>query len=97
MSEKVQTDAKDVEAASLHVFRNECDWYVAASPTDAAQAYRDFVGDDPDPDDPFELLDDDRPLTITSDPDARKPEKVTKTCAEWARSNGRGFLCSTEY
>jgi hypothetical protein len=23
--------------------------------------------------------------------------KIVKTCAEWARDNGRGFLCSTEY
>lgn len=97
MSEGLQTNAKDGAAARLRVFRNECDWYVASSAEDAAKAYSEFVGEAPDPEDPFEPLDDDHPLTITVDPDARKPEKVTKTCAEWAGSNGRGFLCSTEY
>lgn len=79
--------------SKLHVFRNDCDWYVAISPEDAAQACQEVTGLDPDEIDAFRPLDDDSDLLIRDD----DGNKTVKTCAEWARENGRGFLCSTEW
>lgn len=42
--------------------------------------------------DAFERLPDDCEKTITDD-----GTRTTKTCREWIASDGRGFLCSTEY
>lgn len=76
----------------LHVFSDDAEWYVAADRVDAASAWRKFTGSTvlyaPD----FEQLPDDKPLTITIEDEG----KATKTCGEWARENGRGFLASTE-
>ena len=62
--------------------------------------------------DDWEQLADDRPLTIVDNEGdlAKRGEtvipppmgvdaypRVTKSCAEWVKSDGRGFLCSTEY
>ena len=44
--------------------------------------------------DPFELVPDEKPLTIE---DAEDGTKETKTAGEWADDNGRSFLCSTEW
>lgn len=48
--------------------------------------------------DDWSALPDEEPLTINLEeqPEGLDP-KVTKTCAEWVASEGRGFLCSTEY
>lgn len=78
----------------LHVYKNDCDWYVAASPEDAANACHEHTEVPLDEIATFVPLADDSPLTVTDEDD--EPPKLTKTCAEWARSNGRGFLCSTE-
>ena len=78
--------------ADLHVYKNDCDWYVAESVDDADLAHTEATGFPPLV--PFRLLEDDSPLTITCEDDI--PAKQTKSCAEWARENGRGFLCSTE-
>ncbi len=84
---------------ALHVFSDgETDWYVAESPEDAAALQRELTGlKTEDQDWTFEALPDAASLSIYPD-DGRKPgSQVTKTCAEWAASNSRGFLCSTEY
>jgi hypothetical protein len=73
----------------LHVWHNDCDWVVAESAEDAAAVYYETtMSETPEE---WEQWPDSRLLVIT---DKIREEK---TCAEWVKSNGRGFLCSTEY
>lgn len=81
----------------LHVWANSVtEWYVAESADEAANMAREIgklagVTDD-ELDLDFEMWDDGRALTMDID-----GEKVTRTCAEWAAVNGKGFLGTTEY
>lgn len=91
----------------LSVWYNGCDWVVAESAEDAALAYRDFTGDPPEDCHDWERLDDGRELPIVFEElsdvpscatdDEKASARVVRTCAEWSKINGRGFLCSTEY
>ena len=83
--------------SELQVFRMVMgpDTVVAASPEDAWIVWAEHLGEHPDgyqDSYKWEALAPEAPLTIRDD-DGR----VTKTCAEWTRENGRGFLCSTEW
>jgi len=83
----------------LRVFCNDYDWVVAVDAKDALVAYCEYTGENPTDygdDIEWEQCDDDSPLKISEDAPGTEPSK-TKTCAEWAREHGRGFLCSTEY
>jgi hypothetical protein len=65
---------------------------------DVRQAYDEYTEIPPEEQDEMGLkwtqLPDDKVMKIHDDPD---DEPITKTCAQWARENGRGFLCSTEW
>lgn len=90
----------------LHVFYDgEAEWYVATSAEDAAAQQRELTGlAAEDQDWTFDALPDGHALTIWCDTSMNPTEpfsevaiQITKTCAQWAASNGRGILCSTEY
>jgi hypothetical protein len=84
--------------ADLHCFSDDVDTVIAASVEDADAAYDEWAGGDTGQERArWTQLPDDKPLTITVDPELNRGRRVTKTCAEWVASNGRGFLCSTEY
>lgn len=91
------TATSEPSAPTLHVFTNGFDWIVAESAADAARLAEDHHGGtgDGDPDE-WEQLSDKKLLPIY-DTDDRAGPRTTKTCAEWARDNGRGFLCTTEF
>lgn len=82
----------------LGVYRNDViDWVIAESPEDATRVWEECMGDTWENctgDDPPEWvrLPDDHALRIDNDGTI-----VEKTCAEWVREQGRGFLGSTEY
>ena len=78
------------------MFYNDHDYVVARSVEDAWEVWEQSCGEkreDYEPEWEWEQKSDDGTLTI-NDEDAG-PQ--TKTRGEWARSNGRGFLCSTEF
>lgn len=84
--------------ADLHVFANDCEWYVAADLDDALAAQREFTGftEDDQERDEWDQLDDESSLNVHMEIDG-EDELVTKTCREWAAEKGRGFLCTTEF
>jgi len=74
----------------LHVHKLGPDWLVAESPGDAlacAAEYYHAMGVDPDNSQPVLECTDNLLLRIRCD---RGPQ--TRSCAEWAKSNGRGLL-----
>ena len=86
--------------SDLRVFRNDViDWVIAESPADATRAWEEHngdtwencTGDDERPS--WRELANDEVLNVRDD----DGDSVEKTCAEWVRDHGRGFLCSTEY
>jgi hypothetical protein len=85
--------------SDLHVFKCDAggiiDWVVAASADDATAVMAEQSGGDWDEaiKPAWLQLPDDEEMRITVEDEG----KVAKTCAEWARENGRGFLASTEY
>jgi hypothetical protein len=87
--------------AALHVYAvGDCEWYVAESPEHAVRLWTEMTGctlDDLDGEMP-EQLDDAASMSIYPDEDHTNPAtRETKTCGEWAASNGTGPLCSTEF
>lgn len=88
--------------ADLHVYKNKVtDWVVAESVEHAQQLLTEYLqsmGSD-GPDEfglAFEQEPDDKVMTITCEDENEQMQKQTKTCAEWAASEGPGFLASTE-
>jgi hypothetical protein len=95
----------------MKLFRyDDTDTFVAADAEDAWAALVEALGgsredyDDPPGEHEMEELPDDKQLTIWCDPDGHPHEPfgkgnapVTKTAAEWAASEPRGMLCSTEF
>lgn len=81
----------------LQVWTDDTDTYVGASLDDVRAAIDGHLGEPSGDFDPggWIALDDAAPVTIFYDDTGERAE-VTKTAAEWAASNGRGFLCSTE-
>lgn len=82
------------EQRTLHVFTDGVDSVVAYDADDAAAVWNEHIGDDYEGDG-FEPFPDDKSLTIDRSDEDLGHE--TKTCREWADTEGRGFLCSTEY
>lgn len=86
--------------STLHVYANDVkEWFVATSRDEAitvARAYlRDVCGVGEDEMDlEFDQEPDDKMLRITTD---GLYEIREQTCAAWAKENGVGFLCSTEF
>ena len=84
----------------MKCFSDGTDTVVAASEHDAYAVWKEWCGADYHDADPFARLLElpaDKVLAITTDDGPDGHEKRTQTCAEWAKENGRGFLCSTEF
>lgn len=86
----------------LHVWHNGYDWVVAKDEADARAVEHEMIGDPCTHDDTcdcegdgWDQVPDEAPLKIATGEDGAPPI-VTKTCAEWVKDEGRGFLCSTE-
>jgi hypothetical protein len=84
----------------LKVFSDDYTTVIAKDEKDAAKAYCEFCGDDPEKDaDEYEFepmtidLDQAKRLWLDEDMDVR----VIKTWRRWIKDTGRGFLASTEY
>jgi hypothetical protein len=84
--------------ANLHVYWMDPDWFVAESPEDAIAQASEYLGVEPYDSEP-ELQPDDKQLTITFEDDFEdgSPRRQTRSCAEWAKINDRGFLSTTEW
>lgn len=84
--------------SDLRVFKNtNIDWVIAASPDDADAVVREHTGDLYDDDSlaaqPWVPMGDEEKLSIMIEDEG----KVAKSCGEWVRAHGRGFLASTEW
>jgi len=85
--------------ATLHVYRNGAtDWFVAESAEEAHAMGLELgalVGADEEyADEVYVQCADDSFLKIDSE---NGPGVEAKTCAEWAASSGKGFLCTENY
>lgn len=80
--------------SNLACWTNGVDTAVASDADDARIVVADMLGDHVEDVSPMRRIEDDKVLTIL---DENTGESITKTASEWARSNGRGFLCSTEW
>jgi hypothetical protein len=92
------------EERQLHVFEGDEEWFVAYDAEDAWVVWAEFCGEkreDYDNDEGlyWTLCPDDAPRKIlTEEPeDGYEPTGETKTNAEWATLNGRGYLCSRDW
>lgn len=80
--------------SELHVFYNDCDVVIAASPEDAGAVLAEIGCTLDNPEDyPFVQWPDDKVFTVR---DEHGEVEGRKTCAEWAAGNGRGYLACTE-
>jgi hypothetical protein len=77
----------------LHVYFDDYEWWVASSAVDA-RAQQEATHGCPTDVDEWSQLPDDKVLTMLDDDEVTETKK---TCAEWARDTGRGFLGGTEY
>lgn len=86
----------------MKVFTNHTDWVVAANLRDAQRVVEDHHGvrfaQEGWSLDEWSQVPDDNPITVRNiEGRDTEDDKLTKTAGEWAKSHGRGFLCSTEY
>ena len=87
---------------NLHVYVNNVkDWFVAESMEELIELYKEynvknFELDVYDMDLNFTQVPDDKVMTINFDPFGPEDKEVM-TAKEFADSNGKGFLASTEY
>lgn len=80
----------------LRAFTDGVETYIAYSAEDAFRCQYDLIGENPDDENFFEEVAHNNILSI-NDENFEPRQTITKTCAEWCESNGRGFLCSTEW
>lgn len=86
---------------TLHVFTNENEWYVARDLDDAYLAMEEHSGtkrEDVDRFDELLQMRDDESLGVICDGDgviSDEGDELVMTAAQWAKREGRGFLCST--
>ena len=80
----------------LHVWTNDEEYVIAATPDDADAVMREVghVMTDEEKGQ-FYRLPDDRPFTFC--PDNDEASVVKKTCAEWCAEKGRGYFCAVNY
>jgi len=81
----------------LHVYKLDPDWFVAESPEDALACAAEYYGSmrvEPYDSEPV-LEPDEKMMTINFEDE--QPSRQTRSCAELAKSDGRGLLCSTEW
>lgn len=85
----------------LKVFTNDTDTVVANDLADAQRVWEEKIGATFEQEgmslDDWSRIADDKPITIRNLHDRGWDDKATKTAAEWVASEGRGFLCSTEW
>lgn len=87
----------------LHIFTNEIDWVIARDLDDAYDALKEHNGTERheiEPFDPLFRMDDSEKLGIMVNSQGEiddNGETLTLVADEWAKREGRGFLCSTEY
>lgn len=85
----------------LRVFTNHTDTVVAVDLADAQRVVEDHYGSTFEQEgwsiDEWGEVHGDKPIAIRNAHGQGWDDKETKTAAEWAASNGRGFLCSTEW
>jgi len=81
----------------LHVFHNDEEWVIAEDETDAWTVWEEHTGEERKDHDEIEWtqLADDEPLSLLVDSPA--DEWQTRTCAEWAAANGRGYFASVDF
>ena len=80
--------------SNLYVWSDKTDWVIAESLEDVREVLREHRCDDDIIIEDFAKLPDDNVIVIGDEDGVLK---TSKTAAEWAAENGRGFLCSTEY
>lgn len=85
----------------MNVFTNHTDTVVATALDDVPAVLANHYGSTMDEEgwslDEWRQVPDDKPITIRNIDDGGSNAKETRTAAEWATLNGRGFLCSTEW
>ena len=88
----------------MKVFFEGCDWVIAEDVDDAWKVWTEYCGEkredyETEAGDFWEELPDDKEISITFDDydEHAFPNPQKKTCAEWIKEKGRGFLCSTEW
>ncbi len=87
---------------TLHVFHNDdSEWFVARDVDDAWKVAIELWGgtrEEWEADSVvLERCPDDSVIRINEAEEDAPPACRSLTCAEWAKSNGRGFLCATDY
>ncbi len=80
--------------STLQVWTDGTDTVVAADLADVRRVIEEQYGSWESSDDNWRRISDDKPIRIHADDHTHV---VTKTAREWAESDGRGLLCSTEY
>jgi hypothetical protein len=89
------------EPGGLRVFTNETDTVVARSLQDAQVVVEQHYGATFEQEgwslDEWSEVPGDTPITIRNVNGQGWDDKATRTASEWAMSDGRGFLCSTEW
>lgn len=75
---------------TLHVYTDDEEFVIAASPEDAVAVMREAngVADVAN----WQQMPDDKPFTYDDGLNIAK-----KTCGEWARERGRGYFCTANY
>ena len=80
--------------SNLYVWTDKTELVVASTIEDVREVLREHRREDDIVLGDFAKLPDDKLITIVDEDGVLK---TSKTAAEWAAENGRGFLCSTEY
>ena len=85
----------------MKVFTNDTDTVVAADLADVERVVEDHYGYTFEQEgmslDDWSEVPPDEPITICNFHNCGPDDKETRTAAEWAATEGRGFLCSTEW
>ena len=85
----------------LSIWTNDTDKVVAVDLDDVKKVLQGHCGsnefDDEVNNGEWYKVADDQPITIVTLDGPDGDTKITKTASEWIASDGRGFLCSTEF
>ena len=85
----------------MKVFTNGTDTVVAENLIDVAEVLTNHYGSTMEQEgwtlDEWGQVDDNTPIVSRNVNGNGYDDKATRTAAEWAAQNGRGFLCSTEW
>lgn len=85
----------------MKLWTDDHDTVVAADLADAQKVWEEHNGSTFEQEmmtlDDWEQVPDDKLVTICNIHDRGVDDKETRTAAEWAKLNGRGFLCSVDW